>query len=158
MIFDTHTHLNAYLRLKVKEKSHRDAKELSVTLCDGQFVNDCVTWAAESSKKWFRLSDGINEAYQYNIEIEEWLGTLDASISGRDGKWVWIIIGKDSTPEEQDKDPSQITVAKEMKLPIVILCDATEDCYKILKEEGIQDIRGSMHSYNGDGIYEAFLE
>ena len=59
---------------------------------------------------------------------------------------------KDSTPEEQDKVfRRQIAIAKEMKLPIVIHNrDATEDCYKILKEEGIQDIGGIMHSYNGD--------
>ena len=49
------------------------------------------------------------------------------------------------------KLPELRELAKEMKLPIVIHNrDATEDCYKILKEEGIQDIGGIMHSYNGD--------
>ena len=54
----------------------------------------------------------------------------------------------------------QIAIAKEMKLPIVIHNrDATEDCYKILKEEGIQDIGGIMHSYNGDVEYmKRFLD
>ena len=79
-------------------------------------------------------------------------GTFDASASGRDGEMGLDYYWKDSTPEEQDKVfRRQIAIAKEMKLPIVIHNrDATEDCYKILKEEGIQDIGAIMHSYNGD--------
>ena len=47
-----------------------------------------------------------------------------------------------------------------MKLPIVIHNrDATEDCYRILKEEDIRDIGGIMHSYNGDVEYmKRFLD
>ena len=79
-------------------------------------------------------------------------GTLDASASGRDGEMGLIIIGKIQRPRNKDKVfRRQIAIAKEMKLRIVIHNrDATEDCYKILKEEAFKISGGIMHSYNGD--------
>ena len=77
------------------------------------------------------------------------------------GKWDWITIGKIQHPRNKTRlFRRQIAIAKEMKLPIVIHNrDAKEDCYKILKEEGIQDIQGIMHSYNGDVEYmKRFLD
>ena len=69
-------------------------------------------------------------------------GTSDASASSSDGEMGLIIIGKIQRPRNRTKcSVAKSRLLKEMKLPIVIHNrDATEDCYKILKEEGIQDI------------------
>ena len=158
MIFDTHTHLNVSV-FKGEEKAViARAKELAVTrFAVVGFDTDTITRSLELSEAFKEVVSIIGwhptEAYRYNREIEEWLQerlTYPQVVAmgeiGLDYYW------KDSTPEEQDKVfRRQIAIAKEMKLPIVIHNrDATEDCYKILKEEGIQDIGGIMHSYNGD--------
>ncbi len=53
------------------------------------------------------------------------------------GEMGLIIIGKIQRSEEQDKVfRRQIAIAKEMKLPIVIITAMRQEiCYKILKEE-----------------------
>ena len=102
------------------------------------------------------------EAHAYTPEIEKTLITqlthpkvVAMGEMGLDYYW------DDSTSEEQERVfRRQIAIAKEMKLPIVIHNrDATEDCYRILKEEDIRDIGGIMHSYNGDVEYmKRFLD
>jgi len=45
----------------------------------------------------------------------------------------------------------QIDIAKQLHLPISVHNrDAFEDTYAILKEMNVSDIRGVMHSFNGD--------
>ena len=167
MIFDTHTHLNVSAFTGEEKEVIARAKELAVTrFAVVGFDTDTITRSLELSEEFKEVVSIIGwhptEAYQYNKEIESWLQerlthpqVVAMGEMGLDYYW------KDSTPEEQDKVfRRQIAIAKEMKLPIVIHNrDATEDCYKILKEEGIQDIGGIMHSYNGDLEYmKRFLD
>lgn len=66
-----------------------------------------------------------------------------------------------TTPQEQERVfRRQIAIAREMKLPISIHNrDATDDVYRILKDEKIYDIGGIMHSYGGDVEYmKRFLD
>ena len=78
------------------------------------------------------------------------------------GKWDWITIGKIQHP----RNKTRCSVAKSRDCQrnkiagLIHNRDAEkEDCYKILKEEGIQDIGGIMHSYNGDVEYmKRFLD
>lgn len=167
MIFDTHTHLNVEQFEGEEADVIKRAKELAVT----RFA--VVGFDTPTIEKALRLSEIFEEvvaivgwhpveAHAYTPEIEKTLITqlthpkvVAMGEMGLDYYW------DDSTPEEQERVfRRQIAIAKEMKLPIVIHNrDATEDCYRILKEEDIRDIGGIMHSYNGDVEYmKRFLD
>ena len=167
MIFDTHTHLNVEQFEGEEADVIKRAKELAVT----RFA--VVGFDTPTIEKALQLSETFEEvvaivgwhpveAHAYTPEIEKTLITqlthpkvVAMGEMGLDYYW------DDSTPEEQERVfRRQIAIAKEMKLPIVIHNrDATEDCYRILKEEDIRDIGGIMHSYNGDVEYmKRFLD
>ena len=167
MIFDTHTHLNVEQFEGEEAEVIKRAKELAVT----RFA--VVGFDTSTIEKALQLSETFEEvvaivgwhpveAHAYTLEIEKTLITqlthpkvVAMGEMGLDYYW------NDSTPEEQERVfRRQIAIAKEMKLPIVIHNrDATEDCYRILKEEDIRDIGGIMHSYNGDVEYmKRFLD
>ena len=167
MIFDTHTHLNVEQFEGEEADVIKRAKELAVT----RFA--VVGFDTPTIEKALQLSETFEEvvaivgwhpveAHAYTPEIEKKLITqlthpkvVAMGEMGLDYYW------DDSTPEEQERVfRRQIAIAKEMKLPIVIHNrDATEDCYRILKEEDIRDIGGIMHSYNGDVEYmKRFLD
>ena len=154
MIFDTHTHLNVEQFEGEEADVIKRAKELAVT----RFA--VVGFDTPTIEKALQLSETFEEvvaivgwhpveAHAYTPEIEKTLITqlthpkvVAMGEMGLDYYW------DDSTPEEQERVfRRQIAIAKEMKLPIVIHNrDATEDCYRILKEEDIRDIGGIMHS------------
>ena len=157
MIFDTHTHLNVEQFEGEEADVIKRAKELAVT----RFA--VVGFDTPTIEKALQLSETFEEvvaivgwhpveAHAYTPEIEKTLITqlTHPKVVGLDYYW------DDSTPEDQERVfRRQIAIAKEMKLPIVIHNrDATEDCYRILKEEDIRDIGGIMHSYNGDVEYK----
>ena len=167
MIFDTHTHLNVEQFEGEEADVIKRAMELAVT----RFA--VVGFDTPTIEKALQLSETFEEvvaivgwhpveAHAYTPEIEKKLITqlthpkvVAMGEMGLDYYW------DDSTPEEQERVfRRQIAIAKEMKLPIVIHNrDATEDCYRILKEEDIRDIGGIMHSYNGDVEYmKRFLD
>ena len=161
MIFDTHTHLNVEQFEGEEADVIKRAKELAVT----RFA--VVGFDTPTIEKALQLSETFEEvvaivgwhpveAHAYTPEIEKTLITqlthpkvVAMGEMGLDYYW------DDSTPEDQERVfRRQIAIAKEMKLPIVIHNrDATEDCYRILKEEDIRD------SYNGDVEYmKRFLD
>ena len=167
MIFDTHTHLNVEQFAGEEADVIKRAKELAVT----RFA--VVGFDTPTIEKALQLSETFEEvvaivgwhpveAHAYTPEIENKLITqLTQPKVVSMGEMVLDYYWDDSTPEEQERVfRRQIAIAKEMKLPIVIHNrDATEDCYRILKEEDIRDIGGIMHSYNGDVEYmKRFLD
>lgn len=65
---------------------------------------------------------------------------------GLDYHWM-----EDPKEVQQDVFRRQIRVAKSMNIPITVHNrESTEDVYRILKEENIQDVGGIMHSFNLD--------
>ena len=157
MIFDTHTHLNVEQFEGEEADVIKRAKELAVT----RFA--VVGFDTPTIEKALQLSETFEEvvaivgwhpveAHAYTPEIEKKLITqlthpkvVAMGEMGLDYYW------DDSTPEEQERVfRRQIAIANR---------DATEDCYRILKEEDIRDIGGIMHSYNGDLEYmKRFLD
>lgn len=167
MIFDTHTHLNAEQFAGEEAAVIQRAKELAVTRFNVVgFDTPTIEQALRLSEQFEEVVATVGwhptEAHAYTKEIEERLiqqlthpKVVAMGEMGLDYYW------DDSTPQEQDRVlRRQIAIAKEMKLPIVIHNrDATEDVYRILKEEDIRDIGGIMHSYNGDVEYmKRFLD
>ncbi|MGY3725470.1 TatD DNase family protein [Granulicatella balaenopterae] len=167
MIFDTHTHLNAEeFNGEVSEVIAR-ANELLVTkFAVVGFDTPTIERALELSQQYEDIYAIVGwhptEAGSYTKAIEDKLiqqltqpKVVAMGEMGLDYYW------DTATPEDQKRVfRRQIAIAKEMNLPISIHNrDATEDCYQILKEEGIQDIGGIMHSYNGNVEYmKRFLD
>ncbi|MBL1223657.1 TatD family hydrolase [Enterococcus sp. BWR-S5] len=167
MIFDSHTHLNAeQFNDDIPETIER-AKELGVTeMAVVGFDTPTIDKSLALSKEYADIYSIIGwhptEAGSYTKDIEarlqELLDTPKVVALGEIGlDYYWMEDPKDV----QDRVfRRQIAIAKEMKLPISIhMRDAIEDTYRVLKEEGVQDIGGIMHSYSGDSEWmKRFLD
>lgn len=167
MIFDSHTHLNAEQFNEDIPETIERAKELGVTeMAVVGFDSPTIDKSLELSRDYPNIYSIIGwhptEAGSYTKEIEtklqELLTTPKVVALGEIGlDYYWM----EDPKEVQDRVfRRQIAIAKEMKLPISIhMRDAIEDTYKILKEEGVQDIGGIMHSYSGDSEWmKRFLD
>src|SRR5690554_5015522 len=167
MLFDTHTHINVSQFKDEEEAVIKRAKEHDVTRLA------VVGFDTETIQKTFELSRQYEEVYAiigwhpteagtYSDAIEEKLITQlqeDKVVAmgemGLDYYW-------DTAPKtvQQDVFRRQIRIAKELNLPISIHNrEATEDTYKVLKEEHAGDTGGIMHSFNLDTYWmEKFLD
>lgn len=167
MIFDTHTHLNAEQFQDEIEETIVRAKELGVTQ---MAVVGFDTPTIEKSLELSQNYDGIysiigwhpTEAGSYTNEIEkrlyEQLTRPKVVALGEIGlDYYWM---EDPKEVQAKVFKRQIEIAKEFNLPISIHTrDAMEDTYTILKEAGIKDIGGIMHSFSGDGEWaKKFLD
>lgn len=167
MIFDSHTHLNAEQFNEDIPETIERAKELGVTeMAVVGFDTPTIDKSLELSRDHPDIYSIIGwhptEAGSYTKEIEtrlqELLPTPKVVALGEIGlDYYWM----EDPKEVQDRVfRRQIAIAKEMKLPISIhMRDAIEDTYQVLKEEGVQDIGGIMHSYSGDSEWmKRFLD
>lgn len=158
MIFDSHTHLNAKEFEQDIDEVIERAKQLHVT----KFA--VVGFDKETILRSMKLSNQYEEIYSiigwhpteaqfYTKQNEALLyQLLDQPKVVAMGEMGLDYYWKTSHPDVQKKVfRRQIAIAKEFNLPISIHNrDATEDVYKILKEENISDIGGIMHSFNGN--------
>lgn len=158
MIFDTHTHLNvAQFSEDIPETIER-AKELGVSeMAIVGFDYPTIEKSLELSRDYDNLYSIIGwhptEAGSYDKEVEAHLQehlTLPKVVAlgeiGLDYHWM-----EDPKDVQEKVFRRQIAMAREMNLPISIHTrDAMEDTYAILKDEGIHDIGGIMHSFSGD--------
>lgn len=157
MLFDTHTHLNAYQFNDDLDEVINRAKENGVTnmvvvgfdrptiekameLIDKYpHIYGCIGWhpvdaidCTEQDLKW------IEELSQHPKVVA--LGEM-----GLDYHW-------DKSPKDVQKElfRKQIRLAKKLKMPIVIHNrEATEDIVTILKEEKAEEVGGIMHCFSG---------
>ena len=161
-LFDTHTHLNATAFIGQEDQIIQQAHEQGV----GYFA--VVGFDRETIERSLALSERYDEvisvigwhpteAYCYSAEVERW---IEQQLEHPKVK-MYGEIGLDyhwdtSTKTEQWRVfRRQIAIAKEHNLPITIHNrDATDDVYQILKEEGIPDAGGIMHSF-GEGVDDA---
>ena len=161
-LFDTHTHLNATAFKGQEDQIIQQAHDQGV----GYFA--VVGFDRETIERSLALSERYDEvisvigwhpteAYCYSAEVERW---IEQQLEHPKVK-MYGEIGLDyhwdtSTKAEQWRVfRRQIAIAKEHNLPITIHNrDATDDVYQILKEEGIPDAGGIMHSF-GEGVDDA---
>ncbi len=166
-LFDTHTHLNA------ETFNHREDKMIEGALANEVVYMAVVGFDQPTIEKSLVLSKQFEnvisvcgwhptEAATYNKEIEDYLEQALAQpkvhMLGEIGlDYYWDT----ATKAQQDKAfRRQIAIAKNLNLPITIHNrDATEDCYRILKEEGLPSAGGIMHSFGEDATWaEKFLD
>lgn len=161
-LFDTHTHLN------VEAFAGQEADYIQRAADNGVAYMAVVGFDRLTIQKSLELSQRYQpiisvvgchptEAHHYDASFEQdlhqWLDLDRVRMLGEIGlDYYW-----DSAPRDVQAKVfrRQIAIAKEHGLPITIHNrDATADCYQILKQEGIPEAGGIMHSF-GEGPEEA---
>lgn len=167
MLFDTHTHLNVKHFEKDEAEVVQRAMDAGVTQMGViGFDNETITKALELSETYEGIHPVIGwhptEAGSYTDAVEENLIDLikkhNIAMMGEMGlDYHWM---EDPKDVQEEVFRRQIRVAKHLKLPITVHNrDSTEDVYRILKEEHIEDVGGIMHSFNLDPEWmERFLD
>ncbi|MGT2771900.1 TatD family hydrolase [Streptococcus marimammalium] len=156
-IFDTHTHLNVSHFLGREEEEIALAKEFGVIKMNiVGFDQETIERSLELSKKYSNLYSTIGwhptEAGTYTNEVEDFLKShlsdekvVAVGEIGLDYHWMTA-----SKEVQRTVFKRQIKLAKDHGLPFVIHTrDALEDTYQVLKEEGVGENGGIMHSYSG---------
>lgn len=167
MLFDSHTHLNAEQFVGEVPELIQRAKEFDVgRMAVVGFDTPTIERSLEQSRMYDMIYSIIGwhptESATYTDTIEEKLiqqlqlpKVVAMGEMGLDYYW-------DSAPKpvQHDVFRRQIRIAKELGLPISIHNrEATEDTYRILKEEHAGDTGGIMHSFNVNTYWmEAFLD
>lgn len=166
-IFDTHTHLNAEQFLNEEAATIQRAHDLGVSEMavvgfDYPTIDKSLALSATYPEIYSIIGWHPTEAGSYDAQVEAY---LQAHLEEQ--KVVALgEIGLDYYWMEDPKDVQakvfrrQIDIAKEHKLPISIHTrDAMEDTYQILKEAGVHEIGGIMHSFSGDATWaQRFLD
>lgn len=167
MLFDTHTHINVIHFEADEAEVIQRAKEAGVSQMGViGFDEETIQKALELSQQYEGIHPVIGwhptEAGSYTDAIEEKLihliQTNNIAIMGEMGlDYHWM---EDPKEVQQDVFRRQIRVAKALNIPITVHNrESTEDVYRILKEENIQDVGGIMHSFNLDPEWmERFLD
>lgn len=167
MLFDTHTHINVEQFKGEEAEAIERARDNQVSrMAVVGFDTETIAKSLELSRTY----DGVysiigwhpTEAATYSDDIENMLieklkGDRIVAMGEMGLDYYW-----DTAPKavQHDAFRRQIRVAKDMNLPVSIHNrEATEDTYKILKEEHAGDTGGIMHSFNLDTYWmEKFLD
>ena len=157
MIFDTHVHYE-------DEAFDEDRESLVMSLPDngiGTVVNVSSTWRSlEKTKALTEKYDFVYGAYGIhpeNIKDLEMEETIDAVRRYCEGEKA-VAVGEIGLDYYWDKDNkaqqiawfrSQLELARELKLPVIIHSrDAAEDTLKVSKEMRLSEIGGVMHCFS----------
>ena len=157
-LFDTHTHLNA------EAFAGREQEVVDAALANQVAYMAVVGFDDKTIEKSLELSKIYpniisvcgwhpTEASTYGPQVEamleEALSQSKVHMLGEIGlDYYWDTASK---ADQERAFRRQIAIAKNHHLPITIHNrDATQDCYRILKEEGIPNAGGIMHSF-GEG-------
>lgn len=166
MIFDTHTHLNAEqfqddIPETVARAKDLDVTEMAVVGFDTPTIAKSLALSQQYPEVYSIIGWHPTEAGKYTEDIEQQLKaqlTLPKVVGlgeiGLDYYWM-----EDPEDVQERVFRRQIALAKEFHLPISIHTrDAMADTYRILKEEGVPERGGIMHSFSGDAAWaEKFL-
>ena len=167
MIFDSHTHLNAEQFNEDIPETIARANELGVTEMaivgfDYPTIEKSLALSQEYEHLYSIIGWHPTEAGSYDCQaeqyIEERLALPKVVTYGEIGlDYYWM---EDPKDVQEKVFRRQIAIAREHQLPISIHNrDATEDTYRILKEEKVQNIGGIMHSFGGDSEWaKRFLD
>lgn len=167
MLFDTHTHLNVKHFEKDEAEVVQRALDAGVTQMGViGFDNETIAKALELSETYEGIHPVIGwhptEAGSYTDAVEAKLIDLiqkhNIAMMGEMGlDYHWM---EDPKDVQEEVFRRQIQVAKKLNIPITVHNrDSTEDVYRILKEEHVEDVGGIMHSFNLDPEWmERFLD
>lgn len=157
-IYDSHTHLNSEEFITDVPRYLKRAADLGVTKMTIVGSNTALnTSAIDLARKYPELVAAVGwhpeDSKDYTPEKEAELEAQLADDQVRALGEIGLDYHWDSSPQDTQRKvfARQIAIAKEVHKPIVVHNrDAFEDTYRIIKDAGIQDIGGVMHSFNGD--------
>lgn len=156
MIFDTHTHLNVE-GLKeqadqvVEEARNYEVSHMAVVGFDFETIELALDQASRYEGVYAIIGWHPTEAASYSEQVEAYLkekAQADSVVAvGEMGLDYYWETAPHSVQEEVFR--RQIRLAKSLQKPISIHNrQATEDIYRILKDEDVSSIGGIMHSFN----------
>lgn len=166
-LFDTHTHLNAEQFEGIESEIIQQALAqqvayMAVVGFDQKTIEKSLDLSQEFSNVISVIGCHPTNANHYTQDfekqLEQQLELSRVKMLGEIGlDYYW-----DSAPKDVQEKVfrRQIAIAKEHNLPITIHNrEATEDTYRILKDEGIPQAGGIMHSFGGTAYQaEQFLD
>lgn len=166
-IFDSHTHLNDDAFWGNEQKYIEHAQKLGVIATaqvgSNTILNERAIQLAEKYPHTYAIvgwhpEDAKDFHEAERIKLLEQLRNPKVVALGEIGlDYHW-----DTSPQKVQRQvfEEQLQIAIEQNLPISIHNrDATEDTYAILKNTGVDKIKGVMHSFNGDVEWmEKFLD
>ena len=157
MLFDTHVHLNA-------EQFSEDLEEV-IDRARGEGVQNMVVVGFD--RPTINKAMELVESYEFLYAAIGWHPVDAIDMTDQDLDWIEelsshpkvVAIGETGLDYHWDKSPKdiqqevfrkQISLAKKVKLPIVIHNrEATQDIVDILQEEDAKEVGGIMHCYSG---------
>lgn len=157
-LFDTHTHLNAHqfdgIEADIIEAARRaGVAYMAVVGFDETTIEKSLSLSSQYTNLISVIGCHPTEAGSYTAQFEadlmKRLELTQVKMLGEIGlDYYWDT----AHPDVQKRVfRRQIAIAKEINLPITIHNrEATEDTYQILKEEGVPQAGGIMHSFGGD--------
>ena len=157
VLFDTHTHLNAEQfsgqeATYIERAQAEDVKYLAVVGFDYPTIERTLALSKEYPTIVSAIGWHPTEAGTYNATVEryleEHLELERVKCLGEIGlDYYWDTAPRDVQLEVFRR---QIAIAKSHGLPITIHNrEATEDVYRVLKQEGVPQAGGIMHSFGG---------
>lgn len=159
MLFDTHCHLNVDafnedLDQVIQRAKENQVEKMAIVGFDEATIQKAIQLSQNYPEIYLILGWHPTEAGSYSKAIEErlktdWLKNEKVVAMGEMGlDYHWM---EDPKEIQIGVFKKQIQVAKELKLPISIHNrEATEDTYQVLKEVGLGESGGIMHSFNLD--------
>lgn len=166
-IFDSHTHLNDETLYPEAAKYFKHAQNLGVVklanVGSNQALNDrSLELAAHYPDMYSIIGWHPEDSIYYHEEQEKLLIEQLQSPKVVALGEIGLDYHQTTSPRHIQKKvfKHQIDIAKQLHLPISVHNrDAFEDTYDILKEMDVSDIRGVMHSFNGDSEWlKKFLD
>jgi len=161
LLFDTHVHLNARQYKEDREAVIQRAFDEGIKyMVVVGFNRETIPAALEIAEQYETIYAAIGwhpvDAIDCTAEDLKWIEQLSSHPKvvalgemGLDYHW-------DKSPKDVQKEvfKKQITLAKELSMPIIIHNrEATEDVLNILEEEGAKEIGGIMHCYSDSPDY-----
>lgn len=166
-LFDTHTHLNAdqFDGIEdqiIQQAMDNDVHYMAVVGFDYPTIQKTLAYSRDYKNIISVVGCHPTESNQFDANFERqlhtWLELPNVYMLGEIGlDYYWDTAPKDV---QERAFRRQINIAKEHNLPITIHNrDATQDVYRILKDEGVPQAGGIMHSFGeGPKDVERFLD
>ena len=158
MITDTHTHLYSEQFNDDRKAMMQRAKDAGVSrffipAIDSSYTESMFSLEKENPNEVFLMMGlhptSVKENYLEELtHVKNWIDKRNFYAIGEIG--IDLYWDKSFLQQQQEAFRTQITWAKEKKLPIVIHCrDAFDEIFEILESEKSDDLRGIFHCFTG---------
>ena len=154
-MIDTHCHLSVEdyddIDVVIKENRENGVGKIIVSACTKESIIECLDYIKKYNDVYLTIGFHPSETENYSKEEINFLRETiknNKKIVGIGEIGLDYHYGKDDQLIQIEMFIDQMSLARELKLPVVIHSrDATEDTIKVLKE--FPDIKGVIHCFSG---------